>query len=55
MAIVKKGRVVVHAGCHDCGKFWNSANGFGVAAQHADRYGHNTWVDKTNHYDISPQ
>ena len=44
------GLVTVHAGCHTCGKAWFSRNGMGLAAQHAEKHGHETWCDTFHSY-----
>lgn len=54
MANVKGGLVDYRGGCHECGKSWASRNVMGVAAQHADRYGHQTWVELGSAFEITP-
>ena len=39
--------VVIHGRCHDCNATWDARNAMGLAAQHAKRYKHRTWVDAT--------
>lgn len=38
----------VKAGCHDCNGYtamWTAKNAQGVAAKHAEKHKHNTWVE----------
>lgn len=37
----------VIAECRDCGWSSEARNAMGNAKQHADRYGHNVWVEQT--------
>ena len=37
-------------GCRDCDAEWCSRNVIGLAAQHAKRYGHDTWADTGHSY-----
>jgi hypothetical protein len=43
-------KTLVEAGCRTCGKLWSGPNAHGVAVQHARRYKHCTWVDRTITY-----
>ena len=45
MRPTKGGLTYYSGGCHDCGASWGSRNVMGVAAQHAAKYGHETWAD----------
>ena len=35
------------AECFTCGKTWGAANAVGVAAQHAERYGHHVIAEQS--------
>ena len=54
MANIKGGLVAYKGGCHTCGKEWGSKNVMGLMVQHADRHRHETWVELTNAFSISP-
>lgn len=49
-----KGLVYYQGGCNDCDAYWASANVIGLAAQHAERYGHETWAEMGYAYRWSP-
>jgi hypothetical protein len=43
----RSGLLAVTAGCHTCGKTWETRNALGVAAQHTNRTGHYVWAEQT--------
>ena len=40
--------------CQDCGKSFGAANVLGLAAQHADKYGHHVYVETGHAYMVAP-
>ncbi|WP_049900099.1 hypothetical protein [Natrinema altunense] len=42
----QSGVIAVNYGCHDCEFGGEARNGVGLAAQHAEKYGHSTWAEQ---------
>ena len=54
MANVNGGLVDYRGGCRDCDATWHSRNVMGLAAQHADKYGHQAWVELGSSFEVTP-
>ena len=54
MATVRGGLVHYYGHCRDCEKEWYTRNAMGLAAQHAQRYGHQAWVETGYHHELTP-
>ena len=52
MANIRGGLVHYNGACRDCGKQFYTKNAFGIASQHAQRYGHQVWLELGYHYEI---
>ena len=53
MANVEGGLVHVLAGCSVCDWSAGAKNGMGLAAQHTNRTGHETWVETGHAYKLT--
>ena len=54
MLPTSKGLVHYHGGCEDCPANWGTRNVIGLAAQHAEKYGHTTWAETGYSYRWQP-